>query len=294
MIMRFRKILCPIDFSPGSDQALRMAVQLAKSSDAELVLTHSWYVPALAYGGEGWMLSADIIDNIVQDGSRGLAAALSTAVGLGARATSVLQNGVPSDRILTLLHGDLTFDLVVVGTHGRTGLARVLLGSVAEQIVRHAPCSVLAARPRLAEGPFKNILCPVDFSDSSRDAIDLAIDLGVEGTEIALMHSIELPTSYGQEPTLMDAVAEVDRTTTSALERWAETTRSKARGPVTTQTRRGRAGAQILTLLEGGTFDLVVMGSHGRTGIRRALLGSVAEKVVRHATCPVFVARKRT
>ncbi len=270
-----------------------MAVQLAKTNDAELVLVHSWYVPPLAYAGEAWMLSADIVDNMVQDSARGLAAALSTAVGLGARATSVLQNGAPSDRILTLLHGDPNFDLVVVGSHGRTGVSRVLLGSVAEQVVRHAPCSVLAARPRLTDGPFKTILCPVDFSETSRDAIDVAIDVGVEGTEIALMHSIELPTSYGQEPSLMDSVAEVDRTTTSALERWAETTRTKARGPVTAQTRRGRAGAQILELIDTGTFDLVVMGSHGRTGIRRAVLGSVAEKVVRHAMCPVLVARKR-
>ena len=292
--MRFRKILCPIDFSPGSDQALLTAVQLAKASDAELVLTHSWYVPPLAYAGEAWTLSANIVDNMVQDSSRGLAAALSTAVGLGARASSVLQNGVPSDRILTLLHGDPTFDLVVVGTHGRTGLARVFLGSVAEQVVRHAPCSILAARPRLADGPFKNILCPIDFSDSSRAAIDLAAEIGGDGAAISLMHAIELPTSYAEDPTTIQSVAELDRMTTTVLDQWADKLRAKARGPVTAQTRRGRAGAQILAVLESGAFDLVVTGSHGRTGLRRALLGSVAEKVVRHATCPVLVARPRT
>ncbi len=294
MIMRFRKILCPTDFSAGAEQALRTAVQLATSSDAELVIAHSWYIPPLAYAGEAWMMSAEIVDGMVEESARGLATALATAVGLGARASSVLQSGVPGDRILSLLNSDPTFDLVVVGTHGRTGMARVLLGSVAEQVVRHAPCSVFAARPRLVDGPFRSILCPVDFSDSARHAIDLAIDMSVEGTEIALMHAIELPTSYGQEPTLMDSVEQLDRVTTSALERWVETTRTKARGPVSAQTRRGRAGAQILELLETSAFDLAVMGSHGRTGIRRALLGSVAEKVVRHATCPVLVARTRT
>ena len=291
--MRLRKILCPIDFSAGSEQALRTAVQLAKGSDAELVITHSWFVPPLAYAGEAWMLSADVVDQMVKDGARGLAEALATALELGARATSVLQNGSPGDRILTLLHGDPLFDLVVVGTHGRTGIARVLLGSIAEQVVRHAPCSVLVARPRVEDGPFKSILCPIDFSESSRHAVDLAVDLGADGSEIALMHSIELPTSYGQEPTLMDFVTELDRNSTHLLHEWAETTRKTARGPVTAETRRGRAGAQILEVLEGGTVDLVVMGSHGRTGIRRALLGSVAEKVVRHATCPVLVARTR-
>src|SRR5205085_1714980 len=61
--MAFRKILCPIDFSPASDQALRTAVQLAKADDAELVLAHSWYVPPIAYAGEAWTLSADVVDN---------------------------------------------------------------------------------------------------------------------------------------------------------------------------------------------------------------------------------------
>lgn len=230
---------------------------------------------------------------MVDEDSRGLEAALATARSLGARATSALQNGVPSDRILALLKEDPAFDLVVVGTHGRTGLARVLLGSVAEQVVRHAPCSVLAARPQLDDRPFHDILCPIDFSDSSRDAIELANGLGTEGCELTLMHAIELPTSYGQEPTLMDTVAEIDRTTTAALDRWAEAARKTAHGPVHSLTRRGRAGAQILGMLEDGRFDLVVMGTHGRTGIRRALLGSVAEKVVRHAPCSVLVARKR-
>jgi nucleotide-binding universal stress UspA family protein len=292
--MRFRKILCPIDFSPGSDQALRTAVQLAKGSDAELVLTHAWHVPALAYSGEAWTLSADIVEHLVQDSTRGLAAALSTALGLGARASSVLQNGLPSDRIVALLHDDPAFDLVVVGTHGRTALARVVFGSVAEQVVRHAPCSVLVARPRLADAPFKTILCPIDFSDSSRHAIDVATELGSDGGEISLMHVIELPTSYAQDLATIGAVTELDRVTTTVIDQWAEKLRARANGPVTAQTRRGRAGAQILDVLDSAAFDLVVMGSHGRTGLRRALLGSVAEKIVRHAACPVLVARKRS
>lgn len=291
--MRFRKILCPVDFSPGSEQALRTAALLAKRNDAELVVAHTWYVPPLAYAGEAWMLAPDLVDTMVEEDTRGLEAALATARGLGARATSVMQNGVPSDRILTLLEEDPSFDLVVVGTHGRTGLARVVLGSVAEQVVRRSPCSVLAARPQAGDRPFHTVLCPIDFSDSSRDAIELANGFGTEGSELTLMHAIELPTSYGQEPTLMHTVAELDRTTTAALERWAEAARKTAHGPVTAVTRRGRAGAQILGMLEEGTFDLVVMGTHGRTGIRRALLGSVAEKVVRHAPCSVLVARKR-
>lgn len=291
--MRFRKILCPIDFSPGSDQALRTAAQLAKAHDAELVLAHSWHVPALAYSGEAWTFSADIVDNVVQDSTRGLASALAVVTGLGARATSVLTNGAASDRIIAMLHDDPAFDLVVVGTHGRTGLSRAVFGSVAEHVVRHAPCSILAARSRLADVPFKTILCPLDFSESSPHALDLAAEVGRDGAEIALMHVTELPTGYAQDLATIGAVTELDRITTTVIDQWAERLRAKAKGPVTAQTRRGRAGAQILEVLESGKYDLVVMGSHGRTGLRRALLGSVAEKIVRHATCPVLVARKR-
>jgi len=290
--MRFRKILCPIDFSAGSDQALRTAARLARSSDAELVLTHSWYVPPLAYAGEAWTLSAELVDQLVEDSTRGLAAAVATAEELGARTTSVLQSGVPGDRIVALLAEDAAFDLAVVGTHGRTGLARVFLGSVAEQVVRHAPCSVLAARPRLEEGPFEKILCPIDFSESAHDAVALAADVGGEKAEIALFHAVELPL-FGEDPTIADSVAELDRVTTTVIEQWAEKLRTTYRGTVTAQTRHGSAGAQILHVLEAGRYDLAVMGTHGRTGLRRALLGSVAEKTVRHANCPVLVARPR-
>lgn len=292
--MRFRKILCPIDFSSGADQALRTAVQLAKASDAELVLGHVWYIPPLAHASETWTLSAEVVDTMVAECTRGLADAVATAKGLGARVTSVLLQGVPSERILALLQNDPEFDLVVVGTHGRTGIARVLLGSVAELVVRHAPCSVLAARPRIADAPFRNVLCPIDFSDSSQHALERAVEVSGDGAQLSLLHAIEIPLTYGEDPAMVDTVAELDKVTCTVLEQWAAKLRKTAKGPVTTQTRRGRPGAQILHVLDSGTYDLVVMGTHGRTGLKRMLMGSVAEKTVRHATCPVLVARTRT
>ncbi len=296
--MSFRKILCSTDFSPGSEHALALAVQLAQASKASLVISHAWFVPPLAYAGEAWTLATEVIDHMVKDGELGLATASAQASRLGvANVTSLLVNGRPDDQIVSTLNGDPSFDLVVVGTHGRTGLQRVLLGSVAEQVVRHAPCSVLVARPRLGDAPIKSVLCPVDFSDSSRRALDMAAELVTPGgAGITLLHSIDLPARYGEDPTLMTAVDEIDARTGKLLENWAHQVRATtgATITITMQTRRGGPGAQILGALEQTTFDLVVMGSHGRTGIRRALLGSVAEKVIRHASCPVLVARVRT
>ncbi len=294
--MSFRKILCSTDFSAGSDEALGFAAQLASMANAQLVVSHAWFVPSLAYAGESWVLSSSVVDNMVKDAELGLATAVAKAARLGvADATSLLVNGRPDDHIVSTLRDDPAYDLVVIGTHGRTGLKRVLLGSVAEQVVRHAPCSVLVARPRQQNAPIQSVLCPVDFSESSRRALDMAAEMVMPGgAGITLIHSIELPARYGEDATLMADVEEIGTRTAELLEKWAQRVRAKTGATITTQTRHGGAGAQILGVLEEGTFDLVVMGSHGRTGIRRALLGSDAEKVMRHASCPVLVVRPRT
>lgn len=293
--MSFKKILCPIDFSPASQHAMRVAVRLAAASDAELVLTHVWYLPPLAYGGE-YPIAPGAVQILVEDNERGLTEAAAEAAQLGARrVTTKLLTGVPWDQIVDALRGDAAIDLVVMGTQGRTGLERILLGSVAENVVRHAPCPVLVTRAQGAEQPFGHILCPVDFSDSSRHAVELAAKLAAPGgAGITLLHVLELPVSYSGEPRAPGFVEDLDKHSARLLEQWATELKTKVSVPVTARTRIGSPGGQILAAQDGDpTFDLVVMGSHGRTGLRRVLLGSVAEKVIRHAGCPVLVARSR-
>lgn len=141
----FRKILCPIDFSAGSQQAMRLAVQLAVEANAELVLAHAWQLPRLAFAGVG-PIPADSLDAMIQEGEAALADVERAAADLGARrVTARFMSGVPWEQIVDTARAE-TFDLVVMGTHGRTGLKHVLLGSVAEKVVRHAPCSVLVVR----------------------------------------------------------------------------------------------------------------------------------------------------
>ncbi len=293
--MTFQKILCPVDFSLGSQQALLLAVRLANESAAELVLAHVWHVPPLAYADEP-PFPAQMLQALIDDEQRGLAAAAAEVSRLGARrVTTKLLTGVPWAQLVDLLHDDAAFGLVVMGTHGRTGLDRVLVGSVAEKMVRHAPCPVLTVPARGQISGFRRVLCPVDFSESSRRAVALAGQFAAgDGAGIALLHSIELPVSYSGEPHVEGFAEVLDRRATQLLEDWARDLRTRVSVPVTTRSRIGSPGAQILAVLEDDrAFDLVVMGSHGRTGLRRALLGSVAEKVVRHARCPVVVARAR-
>ncbi|HET7505224.1 MAG TPA: universal stress protein [Kofleriaceae bacterium] len=293
--MTFQKILCPIDFSPGSQQAMEVAVRLATASGGKLVLAHAWYLPPLAYGGE-YPVAPDAVQLLVDDEQRGLDAAARDAAALGARnVETVMLSGVPWQQLIDLLRADSAFDLVVMGTHGRTGLSRFLIGSVTESVVRQSPCPVLVVRSRDAGKPFVHVLCPVDFSPCSREAVDLAAAVAAPGgAGITLLHVIELPVSYSGEPPVAGFAEDLDRASARLLEQWARELTAKVSVPVTTRSRIGSPGAQILAVLDADpTFDLVVMGSHGRTGIRRMLLGSVAEKVVRHAACPVLVTHSR-
>ncbi|HWO22741.1 MAG TPA: universal stress protein [Kofleriaceae bacterium] len=294
--MTSHKILCPIDFSPGSQQAMRMAIRLANEADAELVLGHAWYVPPVAFSGEHVFAPA-VMQELNAGAQEALDHAVREAKELGAkRLSSWLLAGMPRHEIIKLLEHDPAFDLVVMGTHGRTGLGRILLGSIAESIVRHAPCSVLAVRPDAELKPFARVLCPVDLAESSEHAVELAAALVQPGSEgITLLHVIEPPPVYGHAKQTLDFIRDLDRYSTEHLATWAARLEGKAPAPVAKRSRVGHPGAEILRVLdEGPAFDLVVMGSHSRTGIERMLLGSVAEKVVRHARCPVLIARRRT
>lgn len=280
--MTFTKILCPIDFSPGAQRALAVAARMAGEAGAELVIAHSWHIPALAYSMEAPLVTHGVVDEATQM----LAAAVAEARAAGAKyVTTKLVNGLPWVEIIGMLESK-AFDLCVVGTHGRTGLSRVLLGSVAEKVVRHAPCPVLAIRLDSDSKPFHHVLVPTDFSESAVAALELATKLVEPTGAITLMHVIEAPVAeLGHDFTVA---------ATGALTRQIERSHRTSTIAITPRTRIGAAGGQTLAELDADpTIDLVVMGSHGRTGIKRALLGSVAEKMVRHARCPVLVARTK-
>lgn len=293
--MAFKKILCPVDFSPGSQQAMRVAVRLANEADAELMLVHVWHLPPIASTEEA-TFPADTIELMIRDEERGLADASLMASKLGAkRVTTKFLTGVPWDQIVETLR-DPAIGLVVLGAQGRTGFERILLGSVTEKVVRHAPCPVLAVRTRGELTAFNHVLCPVDFSESSRQAVALAAELASPGgAGIALLHAIDVPVTYSGEPPIASFFDDYEKESTRMLEKWARDLRAKVSVPVSILSKVGSPGKQTLAVLDDDkTFDLVALGSHGRTGIRRVLLGSVAEKIVRHAPCSVLVARARS
>ncbi len=288
--MSFRKVLVATDFSDGSRRAVEVATRLATTQNAELVIAHAWNVPT-ALGGE-LPIPSEVVREIEDEAVRGLGDALREAKQLGARATSRLVHG-PATRAIVRQLDDPSFDLVVVGTRGRTGLPRILLGSVATSIVRHAPVSTLVVRPDNVAIPFEHVLCPTDFSDQANAALALAEELAeADGAKLTLLHVAEVAFYGGRGAAQF--IHYLERTSREQLARATARTRDRITVPVDGVNAIGSAGGQTLARIDDDkSIDLVVIGSHGRTGIERVVFGSVAEKVVRHARCPVLVARTR-
>ena len=141
---RFRQILVPVDFEPPAQEALEVAVDLALTFDARLTLIHAWEVPAAAYAAMTYV-PADFWTAIEQAATEQLKSTVEQVHKRLPRAESILAKGPPAQQILAAADRTKS-DLIVMGTHGRRGMSHVLLGSVAEKIVRLSPIPVLTIR----------------------------------------------------------------------------------------------------------------------------------------------------
>jgi nucleotide-binding universal stress UspA family protein len=210
-----------------------------------------------------------------------------------------LLEGAPDDEIIGLARDG---DAVVMGTHGRGAVAHLFVGSVAERVVRRSPVPVLCVRAGSAAAlPAKRILVPIDFSEPSRAALSLAARLGdATNASVDVLHVWESPDTAGAPagdavvvhlvggqrsslPEFLQANAKQEmHTFLAGLE-------DRGRVELKHELTSGRPADAIVDASQG--YDLVVMGTHGRRGLPHVLLGSVAEKVVRRATCPVWTVR---
>ena len=187
-------------------------------------------------------------------------------------------------------------DLIVMGTHGRRALDRLLLGSVAAKVVRLAECPVFTVGFEAAsweKGAARRILVPVDFSDHARLALAYARDLAaMYGAHLDLLHVIEetaLTAAYGMEPVVAQ-IPDVEGPARKALERLVQDV-GGPEVPYTVHVTVGHPAYEIAEFAERQRIDLIVIATHGLTGIKRLLLGSVAEHVVHRAPCPVFTVK---
>lgn len=304
-------ILVGIDFSPEADLAARQAVDLARHAGAEVVLVHAGDTVELPRLDA----HADPSAREAFEAYRGqLAAALAVhrdelgalrerLEGQGPPVSQALHEGFP-DAALCQAARDLRADLVVVGTHGRTGLRWFFLGSVAGGVVRDCPTDVLVARgERAGRGGFQRVLVGVDFTPSSEIALEHALPLAATGAEVDLVHFVGLPwTTLAPAGTGMP-LAGLPLAPEQVRRAVLDSARGRLEALVARHARPGlRLSAQVLDgspvpglvhRLEGRPYDLAAVGASGRRGLHRLGLGSVAEAVVRRAPCSVLVARAR-
>jgi nucleotide-binding universal stress UspA family protein len=299
-MVEFRQILCPVDFSESSDRALAYAAALARWYDAQLTVLHvvPTFEPMKVRGDIGQ--PARVVAPMPREE---VLAEMSQSLNLAAlspRATPLAEAGDPQTTIIDQTLSTKA-DLIVMGTHGRRGFKRLLLGSVTEAVLREAPCPVLTVPPQAsAQGSeavtFKRILCPIDFSPSSLQAMGFALNLARQADgRVTLLHVVEwlaeedLPRASAHfnvpeyrgymaadaQERLRSLVAEESRT-------WVE---------IADVVEFGRAHREILRAAEKKPADLIVMGAQGRGGIGLALFGSTTQQVVRGAQCPVLTVR---
>jgi nucleotide-binding universal stress UspA family protein len=290
-------IIVGLDLSPGSEQALERAAGLAELHRAKIVLVH-----AQADDAPLPHVTNDMIEQLgrvseamrIED-ARQLAERLDRMHARGLAAELVGRTG-PAGEVVAQVATERHADLIVIGTHGRTGISRFLLGSVAAAILRHAPCDVLVCRGADGSGAFARPLAATDFSPTALRALRHATKVTTPGAPIDIVHAWQLPagswgaTLLGQArfpwSTVRDAVLSSARAQGDALVAGL----ADLGHPLHVELVQGPPASVITHAAERGGHDLIAIGTHGRGGFRRLLLGSVAESVVRHAPCSVLVA----
>lgn len=292
-MLSIRRVLWPTDFSEGAGRAFPYAAALASWHEAELHVLNVQKTSATSPVGDNvsFPLSLDALDQL-------LGGDTDPPQHVELEELSVVQEqrdeGAPPETIVSYAE-EREADLVVMGTHGRRGLQRLLIGSVTEEVLRTAPCPVLTVRNRGDGAPawaVRNILVPIDFSEASLGALRHAKELALtHGAQITLLHAVEevvYPSAYGIEPTTLPGPQVISR----VEENMAELARTEiGYEHVMVQASVGYAPSTILDYQREHDVDLIAIATHGRTGLERMLLGSVAERVVRRASAPVFAVK---
>lgn len=290
-------ILFPTDFSPCAEEAFEHAILMAKHTGATVhVLTvvgkdsddrPMEYLP-LEEAEDGSSLYYAPGPDDEQD----------TPVPV---VYHQINDRSPADAIVQRVE-ESSIDVVVMGTHGRRGAERLLSGSVAEEVVRRATCPVFtvlcqaaaAEDPELPQAqPIDRILVPIDLSEHTADVVAHAEGLAtLYDASVYLLHVVEdvaYPTVYGIDP-ITPVLPDVLKRARESLNTYAVKLRD-AGCAVETHVMPGYAAQDIVDQASEHDCDLILMGTHGRTGLKRFLIGSVAEKVVRRTPCPVFIVK---
>lgn len=296
-MIQVARILCPIDFSEFSRHAAHHAIAIGTWYDSRVTILHVFRnLPALNLPASG--LSDDERNQLTTE--------MKHFVGQIPPELSVnfvVREASDVRREILAQAKTLMSDLLVIGSHGRSGFEKLLLGSVTERVVRKAPCPVMVVPAHAPEGPAAGliqnkkprVLCAVDFSDASLEALKYAMSLAEEAdADLTLLHSIEVPPEL-REPVPVPADFNVDQCRAAAEAACLQRLRELVPAPVRTYCHvetavtEGAAHRQILRMAVERNSDLIVMGVHGRGAVDVLVFGSNTARVIRGSACPVLI-----
>lgn len=289
-----RTIVVATDFSPDAEAAVAWARELALEHGARLVLVHA-VVVTTPVAPEYVPLAEEVYAEARAKAGEKLEAVAGLLRGAGLVVETELVSEPIAGGVLAAAkaHGA---DLLVAGTRGLTAWKRVVFGSVAARLVREATCPVLTthADDPGRHRPVRTVLVPTDFSEDATRAADAAARVLGEAPDrrLVLLHVYRYPVVFGiaPQPVLATGMEGVVESAREEMARLAE--RLGARGlRVETRIAEGHPATRILEHAAEVGADVIAMGTHGRSGLDRLLLGSTAERVVSAAPCPVLTVR---
>ncbi len=290
-MLRFERILCPLDFSEFSTRAYDYAQSLARHYEAKLFLQHVLAPMLPAYPS---YVYPDMANDLYQDlrvhAEQQLQEFVKARTRNGFALETSVCEGQVTDSILALAQSRVV-DLIVMGTHGRHGFDHLLLGSVTEKILRKARCPVLAVRkpahdfvmPVNGEDPvhLRKILFATDFSKHAERALDYALSLAQEyEAELTLLHVLEdIPPSWDLSTVSADVVQRLEKPIPAEARDWCT---------IKSRLRIGKPYQEIVRYALETEVDLTILGVRGRNALDVALFGSTTHRVIQQTPCPVL------
>jgi nucleotide-binding universal stress UspA family protein len=299
-MLQLQKILFPTDFSKCAEQALAHAVFLAEKYGAEIHVLHviTIFEDQPSVVSNEIAETKEMVRKLEDIAEKQLNKIVDSHSADDIKITTEVKRSLSAAPAILEYASENKIDLIVMGTHGRRGLGHLLLGSAAEEVIRLSPCPVFTIRELKEPKPVmqvNNILVPIDFSNYSEKALAYASEIAQSyNAQLQLLHIIEETMhpafSVTGKSSIFDLVPGIKDDSKKRTEKMLNKFVSdKVKSKVFIQ--GGRAANDIIKFAKENSTDLIVIATHGLTGLEHMLLGSVTEKVVRMAHCPVFTVK---
>ncbi len=286
----YNTIVVGFDESESSKAAVKESSLWIKQHGGKLFLVHAVY-----FDQEEFAILPSQMEQRFEIGTqicRRAKTGIHDEFGLNGNVDSFVCQGEPPQVLVETAETNHA-DLIALGTYGRKGLKRLLMGSVTSQVILSAPCDVLVVKRPCSKcsGNYRSLLVPFDGSESSRKALTRACALSkVDGAKVSVLYVIpryeEMMDFFKTDAVRKSLMQEADKIVAVA--------RGIASGlgvEVTTSVMEGHSGDKIVEAAETKDHDLIVVGTHGWRGVNKALMGSTAERVIAHASCPILIVK---